>query len=304
MFYEAEKSRFMAGSINKSDYYENMHEYHRILYEYAHLIGQTIINKIEIVDNEIFYNITTKGGIDLVLTCDATDKHALPMTLLNFNEYETNETELVLSLLSKDDVVFDIGANIGWYTINCIKKHDGIQVYSFEPIRQNFDRLVKNLGINGISDANAYNVGFADYEGVASFFHDQECSMASSLVDLRERNHAVVQECTISMIDNFVKNVQDLNRVDFIKCDVEGAELFVFKGGVGVLRQFKPVVFTEMLRKWSRKFNYHPNDIICLFKRLGYSCYVISGLTLSKIEFVTEETVETNFVFLHDDKHR
>jgi hypothetical protein len=57
-------------------------------------------------------------------------------------------------------------------------------------------------------------------------------------------------------------------KVDFIKCDVEGAELFVYQGAKATLMQQKPIVFTEMLRKWAAKFDYHPNDIIALFDEL------------------------------------
>ncbi len=92
--------------------------------------------------------------------------------------------------------------------------------------------------------------------------------------------------------------------VDFIKCDVEGSELFVYQGGLETLKKYKPVVFSEMLRKWSAKFGYHPNDIIALFKNIGYQCYVITvDNYLKEITEVTEETVETNYFFLHGEKH-
>lgn len=49
---------------------------------------------------------------------------------------------------------------------------------------------------------------------------------------------------------------------DFIKCDVEGAELLVLKGGEETLKSKKPVIFIELIRKWAQKFNYHPNEVI------------------------------------------
>lgn len=54
-----------------------------------------------------------------------------------------------------------------------------------------------------------------------------------------------------------------------------------------------------MLRKWSAKFGYHPNDIIDLFASVGYKCFVIKEDKLRKFARVDEETVGTNYFFLH-----
>ena len=59
-----------------------------------------------------------------------------------------------------------------------------------------------------------------------------------------------------------------------------------------------------MLRKWSKKFDYHPNDIIDLLKGAGYSCYAIQENALSLISQVTDDTIETNFLFLDENKER
>ena len=91
--------------------------------------------------------------------------------------------------------------------------------------------------------------------------------------------------------------------LDFIKCDVEGAELLVFQGGEDVLREQKPAIFTEMLRKWSAKFDYHPNQIIELFARLGYGCFTISSRKLRRFDRMDDATLETNFFFLHRERH-
>jgi hypothetical protein len=93
-------------------------------------------------------------------------------------------------------------------------------------------------------------------------------------------------------------------KVDFIKCDCEGAELLVFKGAKNVIYADKPIVFTEMLRKWSAKFGYHPNDIINFFGELGYSCFYSNLDKLAQIDEVNDSTIETNFIFLHRGKHK
>jgi hypothetical protein len=63
------------------------------------------------------------------------------------------------------------------------------------------------------------------------------------------------------------------------------------------------MVFTEMLRKWSKRFGYHPNEIIALFQQFGYHCFVLSEGILQPFLEMTEQTVETNFFFLHAERH-
>lgn len=303
MAFDSDMNRYFSGKISKDQYYVDMYEHHSHLFDYASAINDTIIRKIEIYGGEVLFHLETYGGRNMVLTCDVGDKHALPMTLLNFREYETRETEFLMSLVDDGSIVLDIGANIGWYTLNFTLNRRGVQVYSFEPIRQNYERLVKNLLLNNVPAGNAYCCGFSDHVGTATFYYDTECGMASSQVNLRGRDFTVSQECQISTLDEFMSGNKGIDRIDLVKCDVEGAELFVFKGGIESLALHRPIVFAEMLRKWSAKFAYHPNDIIKLFSQIGYGCYVLNGNSISRIFEVTEDTVETNFIFFNHDRH-
>jgi hypothetical protein len=110
-------------------------------------------------------------------------------------------------------------------------------------------------------------------------------------------------ECAADTLDNYMA-VNNIEKIDFIKCDVEGAEYFVFQGGHKTLGENKPIVFTEMLRKWAAKFGYSPNDIIAYFTNFGYKCFVSDAGKLRQFGTVTEETLETNYFFLHGIKHQ
>jgi len=110
------------------------------------------------------------------------------------------------------------------------------------------------------------------------------------------------KKCKIRTMDAFCRE-QRIEALDFIKCDTEGAEKMVFSGADGVLREFRPIVYTEMLRKHAKRFGYHPNELIELFKGYGYSCYREEGRRLIPFEIMDEETVETNFFFLHRENH-
>ena len=102
-------------------------------------------------------------------------------------------------------------------------------------------------------------------------------------------------------LDDFV-NEKKL-RLDFIKCDVEGAELFVFQGGIRTIEQDKPIIYAELLRKWSAKFNYHPNELINLLRDLGYRCFTAKENKLVEFFNMDDHTIENTFFFIHPQNH-
>jgi Methyltransferase FkbM domain len=134
-----------------------------------------------------------------------------------------------------------------------------------------------------------------------TFYYYPEGSGNASSVNLSENEHIETITCHVKKMDDFVKN--ENCTIDFIKCDVEGAELLVFKGGAETIHRDKPIVFTELLRKWAKKFNYHPNDVLAFFRSAGYRCFTASGDKLVEFGNVDEETKETNYFFLHSEKH-
>jgi FkbM family methyltransferase len=205
-------------------------------------------------------------------------------------------------MIHPGETVMDIGANFGWYAMNIAKYFPESNVLSFEPIPDTYKFLSANIQLNNIRNIEIFNFGFSDKAGTENLYFDPKLSVNASLANLSDSENAVKVACHFDTLDHFVFS-KGLH-VDFIKCDVEGAELLVFKGGREVIARDKPVVFSEMLRKWSAKFDYHPNEIIELFDSLGYSCYTIVNEVLSSCSHVDESTVETNFFFLHDTEHK
>lgn len=298
--------QYKKGQLNYYEYSEKMFEVHQRLLDYQILLNQTPARQLTIQRDKIVLEIESCGKL-INMNFEKDDTCAVPYSILNFGRYETIELKLVMkiiSLLDKKSVIFDVGANLGWYTLNFLKQNPQFTCYSFEPIEETTKRLKKNLAINEIETNLVYNFGFYNENKTVNFYYDILASGASSGADLRELDSTQKVNCQVRKMDDFVDE-QKISRLDFIKCDVEGMELFVYQGGVESIKRFRPVVFSEMLRKWSAKFGYHPNDIIKLFVELGYSCYVISDNGMLKLfDKVTEETIETNYFFLDKVKHK
>jgi FkbM family methyltransferase len=293
------KSRYYNGIMEKQSYIKEMHQKHQTLFEYAKFIHGTDIKSIAISDNIV---IMTSRSMDLKIICDPIDERIAPIEILNFNNYEKTDLEMVFKLIKDDMTIFDIGANIGWYTINICKKYPHAHIYAFEPIPKTFDYLNKNVSLNEISNVSLLNFGFSDKEGKIEFYYYPEGSGNASLSNVSESKNVEIVISHVRKLDAFIK--ENKLHLDFIKCDVEGAELFVFKGGITAIERDRPIVFTELLRKWSAKFNYHPNELINLLKNLGYRCFTAKEGKLIEFFSITEETRENSFFFLHTINHK
>lgn len=301
-----ELKKSLSGNIvsrYRGAYYEIMYDnYHSKLFDYLNYLQ----------DNENIKNITISKddiiiefdicGILIKLVCEYRKPLSLPLYILDMGGgYEYNETKIIMECVKENDVILDIGANVGLYTI-LFNKYKNCTTYSFEPIKYTFNLLNKNLKINDIN-AKIYNIGLSNKNKVETFYFNTNEIAASSMRDLREDNSVKIVKCDIEKMDNFIEKEKILN-IDFIKIDIEGAELFALQGGIKSINKYKPIIFCEMLRKWAKKFDYHPNDIIELLNKIGYSCYAIKENVLEPISQVTDDMIETNFLFFNKAKAR
>jgi len=291
------KEAFKIGHLTKADYIEQMHVHHAHLFEYADFLKDTDIKKIEITDRAV---IMTSRSSDIKLICDKDDKRIIPIEILNFDQYENDNMKMLRQLIEDGDTVFDIGGNIGWYSLN-IAKMKAVTVCTFEPIPKTYSYLSQNIKLNNIETIHTFNIGFSKQEDVLNFYYNATGSGNASLANLSGQNNTQEISCRVRTLDGFM--AEEGFSVDFIKCDVEGAELFVFQGGVQSISKYKPVIFAELLRKWAAKFHYHPNDVIQFLKNFGYRCFTAKDAKLTEFFTMDDKTVENNFFFLHDSKH-
>lgn len=293
------RESYLNNQLSKPDYIKKMYQMHHAkLFEYAEYIKKTNIGSIEILDDKV---IITSRDYGVKMVCPMGEHRVAPIESLNFLDYETIDSAMIMRLISPEDSVVDIGANMGWYSINIAKRFPKCKVYAFEPIPKTFSFLSENIKLNNVNNIQAFQFGLSIEKQDLTFYFYPEGGVNASLANVSGREDVELINCHVEKLDDFV--VQNKLKVDFIKCDVEGAELFAFKGGLKTIQRDKPIVFTEMLRKWSAKFNYHPNEIISIFSEIGYQCFYCSEDRLVNIDTMTDDTVETNFFFLHADKH-
>ncbi len=289
----------------KAEMFQDLFEAEKQLHHYKFLLEDGVCKKI-VINKDSIYGTFEILGKTLSMYIDETDLCAVPSQLLNKGFYEPEELEMVLQILAmlpKNSTFLDVGANLGWYGINVLKNFPEMSVHAFEAVPDTAKRLKDNFELNELSDKiNIHNYGLFNENTTKTFYYDVVASGASSMADLRGL-------ATTKVIDVEMKRLDDCNinfeNVEFIKCDVEGSEYFVYQGAEETIKKYKPIVFSEMLRKWSAKFGYTPNDIINFFNGGGYDCFVISNnKKLRPCPIVDENTIETNYYFLNREKHK
>jgi FkbM family methyltransferase len=292
-------AKYTNGSIDKSTFIKSMYEdHHAVLFDYADYLTRTNIKKIEIEDGRVIMTSRDRG---IRIACAYGDFRIAPIEMLNFFDYEKNESIMMENLVSDGDNYFDIGANIGWYSINIAVSRRAAKIFSFEPIPKTYSHLQRNIEINSVPNVKIHNFGFSSKAGEFPFYYYPEGSGNASSANVTGRTDIETVQCKVKTLDEYI--TETCTRVDFIKCDVEGAELLVFQGAIKTIIKDKPIVFSEILRKWSVKFNYNPNEIFDLFRQYGYRVFTAIDNNLLEFGNMTESTTETNFFFLHSEKH-
>lgn len=295
------KGLYGKNMITKSDYIQKMYESHECLFDYSDFLSEGNISAIHIQRGGVVMSFIQPP---IQMWCDYGDIRTAPIEAINFGSYEGEEFTILEKIITSLDVaspvLFDIGANAGFYTLALSSSCSNLKSYCFEPIPKTFELLKRNLELNNLTQAVTFNIALSNREGESKFYSYPSQSGASSAAKLLDSDDAYEVTCRLQKLDVIAPT---LPKVDLIKCDVEGGELYVFEGAINTLETCKPVIFTEMLRKWCNKFNYHPNDIIELLKKIGYSCHKINDLKIEDCKEVTIETIETNFIFLHKEKH-
>lgn len=150
--------------------------------------------------------------------------------------YEYEKQHLFRQLIMPGSVVFDIGANVGFYTLlaSVLVGRQG-RVVAFEPLPRNLSYLRKHLALNHIENVKVVGDAVADKAGTVTFDTGGNPSMG------RINSGGSFQVNTIALDEQI--DLGHLPKPNFMKIDVEGAELLVFKGAKSLLEQSHPTIF-------------------------------------------------------------
>ena len=229
-----------------------------------------------------------------------TGMHA---TVFFLGEYEKALTRIVTDLIRPGDVCLDVGANFGWYT-TVFEKYAGPdgQTHAFEPVPPTFRELERNYELMG-RPANVFinNLALGDEPGAIAINLFEGLSTGHASLSDQGRADAVRYDARIERLDDYLA-ARKIERVDFVKVDIEGAEMKFLKGAGKLFGQERPPIFLmEMALEQTRNFGYRPNDLIEFLAARGeYDFYVVDELKvkLKKIEGFAADDIGANVICL------
>jgi len=144
--------------------------------------------------------------------------------------------------LRPGDRVIDAGANVGFFSILASKLvGDSGQVYSFEPVSEANMILKNNIEINDSNNIEVVEKALGDKAGEVEFYIDGEGLFEGSSVVIKPQKEVSRRKIIQTTIDEFVLS-QNLDRIDFIKVDIEGAERCLLAGAEKTIKKYRPKI--------------------------------------------------------------
>jgi FkbM family methyltransferase len=212
--------------------------------------------------------------------------------MLYFKHFQKNTANnYIASNLNKGDVFIDIGANEG----SILRLASGVvgatgHVFAFEPQQRIYRQLCKTIERYGWNNCTLFQTLVGDYDGDMTFYEYAEMDKFSSLAQGWVDKEATTVQYPMVQLDTWIE-MQQLTRLDFIKIDVEGAELKVLQGSQKTLQQFAPIVLLEIGQQEQRQklFNYTISDVFHLFRTVGYNrFYTLTATGLRQLHSASD----------------
>ena len=184
--------------------------------------------------------------------------------------FEPNSLKIWIKLCRMSDVIFDLGANTGIYSLIAKSEKPTSTVYAFEPVEMVYTILSKNSSINKF-DINCYRKAVSNKDGIGEFYDDDEEHQCSVIINLdrSDEKHLHRVEVEIVKLDSFIED-NNIQKIDLIKMDVETHESEVIDGFSSHLVHYKPSMIVEIIRDFTAS---HLQDKL---SNLGYNYFYIN----------------------------
>ncbi|MGD6818503.1 FkbM family methyltransferase [Metabacillus sp. 84] len=191
--------------------------------------------------------------------------------------YEPHVMRLLKKIIRHESVCLDIGANIGLISLALSYLAKEGQVYSFEPSKTNFPFLVQTIEDNHIKNISPINVGVYDRNTNINFCEIGAGGGGWSFVFDETKIDATPNEIIPCIkLDDWVQNT-NVQKVDFIKIDIEGSEIKAIQGASNTIKKWKPDLIVEFNPiAISDLGGAEPEELYNMIKTAGYpSIYVL-----------------------------
>ena len=193
-----------------------------------------------------------------------------------FKSYEREEIKFLEKNVKADDTFFDLGGNVGYFSLNFAKWATDGHVHVFEPIPLNAALIKTNLALNGMRNATVNNVAVGTTVGKAVFSVSVDSAYSSFNATGRNPEMNSI-EVDVITLDTYIAN-NTVARVDVLKMDVEGAEGLVLDGGKNFFSNPKVrprLMLIELFDENLLPFGHNTAQLISLLEGYSYQAKVL-----------------------------
>lgn len=201
--------------------------------------------------------VATEYGVISVIECDSV----VSKSLIDYGEWAKNELSTLNYFINEDDVIVDVGAYIGTHSLAFSNMAPNGKVLSFEARKDIFKILKSNTDSHHNIEVLNCGLGSGNYTmAIEKVNLDKNENFGGlELKSIDNGDADVIEGVEIKTIDSI-----SLDKVDFMKVDVEGMEYDVLNGSIDTIERFKPTIFLELndanhavnLLDFATKFDY------------------------------------------------
>jgi FkbM family methyltransferase len=185
--------------------------------------------------------------------------------------YDPDTSAIIKRFIKQDSIAIDVGANIGALTLLMAKIANLGKVISIEPGPPICSRLKSNLELNPEVQkvVEVFQVGLSNKKGELFWAED----------DSNRGNAGLSQDEGVAVIVHtldYIVDLAKLEKIDFIKIDVEGMELEVIKGGMDSIIKYRPIIYFETMEAFRdyRGFDCY-GEIFTLLHNIDYKHFTV-----------------------------
>jgi len=234
---------------------------------------------------------------------------------IKFRMNEEKEMFLLPEFIKPGDSVIDLGANFAYYTerMSQLVGNEG-KVYAFEPIPFTFEvfkMLVKSFKLKNVT---YFKKGVSNKNEIARFrvpkMHFGTLSTGQAHISKRNNNlennndyKFTLEEnfdCEVVALDNFFN--PPIEKLSFIKIDIEGAELFALQGAKDLIAKFTPVILIEINPIFLEGFGLGSTDILQFIKNAHYEIFYLDERTNKLLPLLNKTLWEYNYILIPQSK--
>lgn len=188
---------------------------------------------------------------------------------------ENSEINFFKANIKKEDIVFDIGANIGFYSLLFSKLvGDKGRVFAFEPEKNNFLKLLKNT--KNKSNIHCINAAVSEKSGSITLY-SSEFGLNVDFRTYSTQSNQIISQIDAWALDDFCE-MNNISKIDWIKMDIQGYEYFALSGMKNTLNKFSNIkIFMEFWPYGINQSGITIHQFFRFFQSLGLNVYLFQN---------------------------